>query len=191
MIFLGLESKQSRSRTIRDFVRRMSYAGIIATAALLSGCSVFNQIKTDFGQLKDDVKAAISSEPAPNTAQRTAGQTAPNTPQRTATQTTPNTPQRTAAQMALNEGIELYDKGDFNAAIRRLSNSSEIWSSDKSIQTKALKYMAFSYCVTSRKTLCKQQFEKALKIDPHFDLAPGEKGHPLWGSVFERAKKSG
>lgn len=166
MIFLGLESKQSRSRSIRDFVRRMSYAGIIATAGLLSGCSVFNQIKTDFGQLKDDVKAAISSEPVPNTAQRT------------------------AAQTALNEGIGLYDKGDFNAAIRRLSNAPEIWSSDKSIQTRALKYMAFSYCVTSRQALCKQQFEKALKIDPHFDLAPGEKGHPLWGSVFERAKKS-
>jgi hypothetical protein len=49
--------------------------------------------------------------------------------------------------------------------------------------------MAFSYCVTSRQTLCRQQFEKALKIDPAFDLAPGEKGHPLWGAVFDRAKK--
>lgn len=170
MIFLGLESKQSRSRTIRVFVRRMSYAGIVTAAVLSSGCSVFNQMKSDFSQLKNDVKAAVSSDPAPNPA--------------------PNTAQRTAAQTALNEGIDLYDKGDFNAAIKRLSNSQEIWSSEKAIQTKALKYMAFSYCVTSRQALCRQQFEKALKIDPHFDLAPGEKGHPLWGSVFERAKRS-
>lgn len=166
MIFLGLERSKRRSRPIRVFARRMTYAGILVTAVLSSGCSVFNQIKNDFGQLKDDVKAAISSDPAPNTAQRT------------------------AAQTALNEGIHLYDKGDYNAAIKRLSNSPEIWSSEKAIQTRALKYMAFSYCVTSRQTLCRQQFDKALRIDPNFDLAPGEKGHPLWGSVFERAKKA-
>ena len=53
----------------------------------------------------------------------------------------------------------------------------------------SLKYMAFSYCVTSRQTLCKQQFDKAFKISPTFDLAPGEKGHPLWTPMFERAKK--
>jgi hypothetical protein len=96
---------------------------------------------------------------------------------------------RPVAQTALNEGIALYDKGDFNGAIKRLSNAPEIWSADKSVQTRALKYMAFSYCVTSRQLLCKHQFEKALKLDPAFDLAPGEKGHPLWGAVFERAKK--
>jgi hypothetical protein len=49
--------------------------------------------------------------------------------------------------------------------------------------------MAFSYCVSARQALCKQQFEKALKLDPAFSLAPGEHGHPLWGPVFERAAK--
>jgi len=29
-----------------------------------------------------------------------------------------------------------------------------------------------------------------LKLNKDFDLLPGEKGHPLWGPVFERAKKS-
>lgn len=91
--------------------------------------------------------------------------------------------------IALNDGISLYEKGNYNAAIKRLSNALEIWSADKIIQTEALKYMAFSYCVTSRKTLCRQQFEKALKLDPTFDLAPGEKGHPLWTPVFNQVKK--
>jgi hypothetical protein len=97
---------------------------------------------------------------------------------------------RAAARIALKEGIDLYTAGDYNASLKRLLDSKEIWSTDADIQLDALKYTAFSYCVTSRATLCKQQFEKAFKLNPDFDLLPGEKGHPLWGPVFERAKKA-
>lgn len=95
----------------------------------------------------------------------------------------------TAAQSALNQGIELYTKGDYNGAVKQLNGANEIWTGDKAIQLTALKYLAFSYCVTARQTLCRQQFEKALKLDPTFELGPGEGGHPLWGPVFERVKK--
>ena len=94
-----------------------------------------------------------------------------------------------ADQVALQEGIDLYNKGDFNGAIKRLG-ATEITAGSKARQLEALKYQAFSYCVTSRKTLCGKQFEKALKLDPAFDLAPGEHGHPLWGPVFTRLKKA-
>jgi len=96
---------------------------------------------------------------------------------------------RKAAQSALNEGIQLYGSGDYNGTVKHLAVAKEIWTADKDIQVEALKYMAFSYCVTFRQALCKQQFEKAVKLDPTFDLAPGEKGHPLWGPVFYRVKK--
>jgi Tfp pilus assembly protein PilF len=99
------------------------------------------------------------------------------------------TPEETAAQSALNAGIAFYDQGEYAAAVKKLATSDEIWKASKDIQLKALKYMAFSYCVTSQPTACRQQFEKALKLDPAFDLAPGEKGHPLWSPVFERAKR--
>lgn len=98
--------------------------------------------------------------------------------------------ERTAAQLALNDGIDLYNKGDYNGAVKRLGGANEIWAGDKAIQVSALKYMAFSYCVTARQTLCKLQFEKALKLDPNFDLASGERGHPLWSPAFDRAKKA-
>jgi hypothetical protein len=49
--------------------------------------------------------------------------------------------------------------------------------------------LAFSYCVTSKAQLCRQQFERALKIDPSFELLPSEIGHPIWGPVFLKAKK--
>lgn len=89
---------------------------------------------------------------------------------------------------ALREGIALYNDGDYNAAIRRLS-SDDLDGAPVATRVKALKYTAFSYCVTSRTSQCRQAFEKALRLDPKFDLAPGEHGHPLWGPVFAQAKK--
>jgi hypothetical protein len=88
---------------------------------------------------------------------------------------------------ALREGIKLYDEGDYNGAIRKLS-SREIANGPVSARVTALKYTAFSYCVTSRPAQCQQAFEKALRLDPRFELSPGEHGHPLWGPVFAKAR---
>ena len=99
------------------------------------------------------------------------------------------TNEEAAAKSSLSAGIALYDNGDYTAAAKKLATSGEIWKASKSVQLEALKYMAFSYCVTSQPVTCKQQFDKALKLDPEFDLAPGEKGHPLWSPVFDRAKR--
>jgi Flp pilus assembly protein TadD len=93
------------------------------------------------------------------------------------------------AQAGLKEGIALYNDGNYNDAIKRLGLA-DVTAGPKATQLEALKYTAFSYCLTSRQALCRQQFEKALKLDASFDLEPGEHGHPLWGPVFVRAKKS-
>jgi hypothetical protein len=89
----------------------------------------------------------------------------------------------------LREGIRLYNEGDFNGAIRRLS-ARDVNSGPMATRLAALKYMAFSYCVTSRPAPCRQAFDRALRLDPSFDLAPGEHGHPLWGPVFTKAKQA-
>lgn len=93
-------------------------------------------------------------------------------------------------QAALRDGIRLYNEGDFNGAIKRLNSNDIRASSPVRTRVEALKYTAFSYCVTSRPKQCEQAFEKALKIDPDFTLESGEQGHPLWGPVFERAKNN-
>ena len=90
--------------------------------------------------------------------------------------------------LALREGIKLYDEGDFNGAIRRLA-AADVPAEPLATRLTALKYTAFSYCVTNRPVPCRQAFDKALKLDPNFDLGPGEHSHPLWGPVFARAKK--
>ncbi len=101
----------------------------------------------------------------------------------------PAAPAPPAGQSILNDGIALYNNGQYNEAIKRLA-APEIAAAGKAAQLAALKYTAFSYCVSNRATLCRQQFEKAFKLDPAFDLAPGEYGHPLWGPQFARAKKA-
>ena len=94
-----------------------------------------------------------------------------------------------AASPGLKKGIALYDNGDYNGAIKRLG-AADVAAGPKAIRLEALKYTAFSYCLTSRQSLCRQQFEKALKLDASFDLDAGEHGHPLWGPVFVKMKKS-
>jgi hypothetical protein len=94
-----------------------------------------------------------------------------------------------APATGLQEGIRLYNEGDYNGAIKRLS-ARDVNNGPLATRLTALKYMAFSYCVTSRPGPCRQAFERALRLDPSFDLAPGEHGHPLWGPVFTKAKQT-
>lgn len=91
--------------------------------------------------------------------------------------------------VGLQEGIRLYNDGDYDGAIKRLG-ARDLNNGPLATRLTALKYTAFSYCVTSRPAQCRQAFDKALRLDPSFDLAPGEHGHPLWGPVFTRAKQA-
>jgi len=95
-----------------------------------------------------------------------------------------------AAQKDLEEAIALYDKGDFNGTVDRIASSAAIGRGSIAIQTSAYKLSAFSYCVTRRAAQCRAQFEAAFKADPAFDLAPAERGHPLWGPVFDRVRRA-
>ena len=89
----------------------------------------------------------------------------------------------------LAEGVESYDAGDFGSAIRAL-NAPEIEQSDTATRVEAGKYLAFTYCVTNRRTLCRKTFDRVLALDPAFALKPAEAGHPLWGPVFVQARKA-
>jgi hypothetical protein len=102
----------------------------------------------------------------------------------------PPPPPKSAAELALESGIASYDAGDYNAAIKTLGGSSDIANAATPIRLKALKYTAFSYCVSNRRTLCRQQFVEALKLDPAFTLEPAELTHPIWGTEYNAAKRA-
>ncbi|XLZ67752.1 TssQ family T6SS-associated lipoprotein [Massilia sp. SR12] len=139
---------------------------------LLAGCETMNP-----QQQQEAPVAAAAKEPAP-VAAKPAVAAAPVA-----------APELPPARKALNAGIEMYKAGNFNGAIKQLTSAPELAKVDTALQVEALKYTAFSYCVTNRSTLCRQQFVKAFKLDKSFDLSQGEKGHPLWTPSFERARK--
>lgn len=147
----------------------------VAGTLILTGCKTMAP--------EAPVKPAAAPYKAPT---QTQARPAPGTP---GNPITPGSGNAGADQGALKEGIDLYNKGAYNEAIKRLG-AAEIALGSKADRVQAFKYTAFSYCVTSRQTLCRQQFEKAFKLDPSFDLQPGEHGHPLWTPQFEKAKKA-
>lgn len=87
----------------------------------------------------------------------------------------------------LANGIKLYEDANYSEAARLLQSSLDqgLGSDD---QVKAHKYLAFIHCVSGREQRCRDEFRAALKIDPSFELAANEAGHPIWGPAFRSAK---
>jgi hypothetical protein len=161
--------------------RPLVHVALLAvTAALLGGCANFPLFDRKPARNPNHPKAVTAVEreaPPPREA--------PSRPRER-----PHEREETPAPNAgLQEGIRLYNDGDFNGAIRRLS-ARDVNNGPLATRLTALKYLAFSYCVTSRPGPCRQAFDRALRLDPSFDLAPGEHGHPLWGPVFTKAKQA-
>jgi hypothetical protein len=155
-----------------------------AGSLFLGGCAEFPIFDQKTARTPSHPKA-VAARPAPVKAAPVAERD--NSPQRD--RDGDGIPDNARETNGLREGVRLYDDGDFNGAIRRLS-ARDVSNGPLNTRVTALKYTAFSYCVTSRPTQCRQAFDKALRLDPAFDLAPGEHGHPLWGPVFTKAKQA-
>lgn len=91
---------------------------------------------------------------------------------------------------ALATGTAAYDRGDYAQATRLLTPLINDGTLDPEQQLRALKTLAFSQCSTNSVTACRQTFERAFRLDPRFALATAERGHPIWGPQFERARKA-
>ena len=88
---------------------------------------------------------------------------------------------------ALAAGLRQYEDGNYAEATRQLQSAIDqgLGQSDR---VKAHKTLAFSHCVSGRTTSCREEFRRALAIDPAFNLPPAEAGHPIWGPVFRSVK---
>ena len=93
----------------------------------------------------------------------------------------------TAVERRFADGLAKYDEGNFAESIRIFKEPSfeRAW---PELRLRALKYLAFSYCVSGNPAPCKKAFAEILRIEPSFELASAERGHPLWGPVFQEAK---
>ncbi|MFP5418122.1 MAG: TssQ family T6SS-associated lipoprotein [Gammaproteobacteria bacterium] len=88
------------------------------------------------------------------------------------------------AERDLSVGIRAYEDGDYRTSARSLQSALSAGLILRSDKVAAHKYLAFMHCAQSREKACREEFRKALELDPDFQLTAAESGHPLWGPVF-------
>ncbi|HUL97396.1 MAG TPA: TssQ family T6SS-associated lipoprotein [Usitatibacter sp.] len=113
--------------------------------------------------------------------------TTDNKPQPPAPQIT-ETMLRDRAEADLARGVQQYDAGDFDNAVKSLTSSLDHGLLSKQEQARARKYLAFTHCVQGREPQCRDEFRKAFEIYPDFSLTPAEDGHPIWGPVYRSVR---
>ena len=91
------------------------------------------------------------------------------------------------AQQTLSTGLKLYENGQYEESLKTLQSAIQQGLPERD-RLNAYKHSAFIYCTSSRERQCREEFRKALAIDPGMDLAPEEADHPMWGRVFRSVK---
>ncbi|MGS1008392.1 TssQ family T6SS-associated lipoprotein [Achromobacter anxifer] len=91
---------------------------------------------------------------------------------------------------ALQQARDEYAASRFGAVVRTVATSDALATAPTPMRVEALKLQAFSYCVTNYRQLCEDSFARILQLQPSFQLAPNEAGHPLWGPAFQAAQAS-
>ena len=99
----------------------------------------------------------------------------------------PETPATPQALEQLQQVRDQYAAGHYGEVVRQVAKSDELAGSTRAVRVEAYKLQAFSYCVTRYTQLCVDSFARILALDPSFELAPNEAGHPAWGPAFQRA----
>jgi Tfp pilus assembly protein PilF len=108
-------------------------------------------------------------------------------PVRTVRDTVSGLFQANKGQAALNAGLKQYDDGEYAEAAKNLNASIQQGLADAD-RVKAHKHLAFIHCISGRTVACRDEFRRALAVDPAMELAPAEAGHPTWGPAFRSAK---
>lgn len=88
---------------------------------------------------------------------------------------------------ALSSGVTEYEEGKYVEAAKNLQGALDLGLATPE-QIKAHKLLAFIHCISGKERLCREEFKKALEIDPSMELEPAEAGHPIWGPVFKSVK---
>jgi Tfp pilus assembly protein PilF len=94
---------------------------------------------------------------------------------------------RSKGEPAMAAGLRQYEEGNYAEAAKQLQSAIDQGLA-RTDRVNAHKTLAFIHCVSGRTSPCRDEFRKALAIEPEFDLPPAEAGHPIWGPVFRSVK---
>ncbi|MBI2312190.1 MAG: TssQ family T6SS-associated lipoprotein [Betaproteobacteria bacterium] len=100
-------------------------------------------------------------------------------------------PFQSKAEQTLAEGVKQYEDGHYRESQANLQSALDQGLPGRADQVKAHKYLAFIHCASNREKQCRDEFRKALDVNPAFELTAAEAGHPVWGPVFRSVKRSG
>lgn len=95
---------------------------------------------------------------------------------------------REKAEQNLALGLRQYEAGSYDDAARSFTAALDHGLLSKPDQSTARKNLAFIYCASNREQQCRDEFRKALEINPRFDLTTAEAGHPIWGPVYRNVR---
>ena len=90
-------------------------------------------------------------------------------------------------EAVLGAGLRQYQAGEYPAAAKSLRSALALGLTSED-QVNAHKHLAFIDCASGRERTCRDEFRKALELDPGLELTPAEAGHPVWGPVFRSLK---
>ena len=102
----------------------------------------------------------------------------------TTSETEKNQTYTPAEKILLQQIEDLFYEGDYQSVIDKVSASSEVAQGSVEFNADALKYKAFSECLSNQEHNCSNTFRHLLKVNPNFDLKVSEVNHPQWGKVF-------
>jgi Tfp pilus assembly protein PilF len=88
---------------------------------------------------------------------------------------------------AFSVGLKQYEAGEYTESAKNLEGAISLGLPDKQ-RADAHKHLAFIHCSSNRERQCRDEFRKALSVDPALELAPAEAGHPVWGPIFRSLK---
>lgn len=95
--------------------------------------------------------------------------------------------QPTEGAGALSSGLREYENGQYAEAARNLQGAIDLGLTDRE-SANAHKHLAFIHCASGRERACREEFRRALAIEPELQLTAAEAGHPVWGPVFSSLK---
>jgi hypothetical protein len=95
-----------------------------------------------------------------------------------------------ASEKNLALALTSFDRGEYSLAMKQLKPLTTDPALDSPDRLKAIKSLAFAQCLTRAVLACRKTFEMAFQLDPDFDLAPAEQGHPVWGPQFLHARQN-
>jgi tetratricopeptide (TPR) repeat protein len=95
---------------------------------------------------------------------------------------------REKAWLNFASGLRHYEAGNYDDALKSLTASLDHGVLPRTEQATARKHLAFIHCVSGREQQCREEFRKAMEIDPKFELNSAEAGHPVWGPVYSNVR---